>query len=656
MIRELLARWHRALATRPAPEILNAQNRIDDLESQLIEAKTRELQKRDSWLDQIAEFAEAQQMKGVGPWLSSGDAQHVMERAVVGIRESSPILTAGAYGDIDLALQNVEWRREVNLSWLEFSRWGIQQIILICRLHYIKNPIIRRLIDVASVYVFGRGVEVSSPDMDANDVLQEFFADNISTLGQVALTNLERRKWYDGNLFWAFFQDRLETGKTKVRLIDATEIQEIVCNPDDAEEPWYYRREWTAKVFTPESGGTRTESNTAWYPAVGYDPPDKPARFGAYPVNWNAPIYHRKDGFVGKWMFGCPRIYPAIDWAKASKLFLEACQTVKMALSQFAMTLTTKGGQQALEGAKQQLSTTVGPTDRLWDQNPPAVKGSIFASGSGTTLSAFNSKGAGCDPEEVRQYKLMCCVVVGVPETFLADVSTGNLATATTLDRPTELVFLERQEAWREDLAVIATEVLRTSMQAPRGRLREALERRQANMGKVVITEAKRFRANDGRLLYEKADTKTNTIEVRVVFPSIREGDIPALIGATVAAMTLNNKDGEIVGVDEKEGVRKLGQLIGIEDVDEMVEAMYPEKEYDPDRTQEPEPPPTQEPEPPPIGLATLTPGGGPQPQPAPDAVSAPKQLAPAAKEARARVHEALTRLTEVLRKMEDAV
>jgi transketolase len=47
-------------------------------------------------------------------------------------------------------------------------------------------------------------------------------------------------------------------------------------------------------------------------------------------------------------------------------------------------------------------------------------------------------------------------MVCGVPETFLADVSTGNLATATTLDRPTELVFMEKQEAWREDLTIIA--------------------------------------------------------------------------------------------------------------------------------------------------------------------------------------------------------
>jgi hypothetical protein len=124
------------------------------------------------------------------------------------------------------------------------------------------------------------------------------------------------------------------------------------------------------------------------------------------------------------------------------------------------MTITTKGGQQAIEGLKQQLATTVGPSAALWDTNPTPVNASTFVSGPGTELQFMNQSGKGGDPEEVRQFKLMSTMCVGVPETFLSDVSTGNLATATTLDRPTELVFLERQEAWREDLVVISKYVL----------------------------------------------------------------------------------------------------------------------------------------------------------------------------------------------------
>jgi hypothetical protein len=573
---------------------LSRQNRDQAalLNAQAIEESERRRQAEVDYAERVAELVEARQMAGAGPWRVPGAVlrqtdqliSSAMERLKSGggdlpLREASPDITAGAYGDIELALQNVEWRREVNISWLEFSRWGIQQIILISRLHYIKNPIIRRLIDIAALYVFARGVEVSSPDETANGVLQEFFEANKKTLGQIALVDLERRKYYDGNIFFAFFADTVNTGAVKVRTIDATEIADIVCDPDDSDTPWYYKRCWTRRTFDPMTGSTTTESTEAWYPALGYDPPAKPTTIGALPVMWNAPIHHRKCGAISKWHFGCPIIYPALDWAKASKKFLEACATVKQALAQIAMTLTTKGGMQAIEGAKQQLSTTVGPASALWDQNPTAVNASIFASGPGTKIEAFKTSGAGGNPEEVRRYLLMCCMVVGVPETFLADVSTGNLATATTLDRPTELCFLEKQEAWREDLVLIANWVLSVSASAASGKLREARGSKP-----VVIREAARKRLPDGSWRYVEAPTGGDEIEVKCTFPSIREGDIPQLVSATVQAMTLGNAQGNIVGIDEKAGVRKLYEQLGIDNGDELTEAQYPEDEYDPNR------------------------------------------------------------------------
>ena len=107
--------------------------------------------------------------------------------------------------------------------------------------------------------------------------------------------------------------------------------------------------------------------------------------------------------------------------------------TIRNSLAQFSMLLTTKGGQQGLQGAKTQLSTTVGPNASLWDQNPTAVAGAVFASGPGTELTAFSTKGAGGDPGEVREYKLMVQMVFGFPESFFSDMSATSLATATEL-------------------------------------------------------------------------------------------------------------------------------------------------------------------------------------------------------------------------------
>lgn len=586
---------------------------------------------RAAYLERCSELIEAKQMGGSGPWLSmeareaisTGDvtAKKLKEASdPMHLIEAGPQFAAGAFGDIDLALQNVAWVREINLSWLEFSRWGIQQIILISRLYYIKNPIIRRLIDISSTYVFGRGVEVSTDDEDANAVLKDFFDRNKKTLGQIALVELEKRKYYDGNLFWIFFQDAENTGETNTRTIDATEISDIICDPNDADTPWYYRRGWDQRVFDTTTGATRLDHMDAYYPALGYVPDDQPVTIAGRPVNWSTPVLHRKCGGVAKWHFGCPIIYPALDWAKSAKDYLTNCATIARALSQFAMTLTTKGGQQAIMGAKMQLGTTVGPGTQLYDTNPPTTAGGIFASGPGTSLEAFKTTGAGQDPEKVRQMKLQCCMVVGVPETFLADVSTGNLATATTLDRPTELNFAEKQEAWREDLTTIAQYVLLNSLNASGGKLREAVAEKRghavAPKSVVVMERARRMSADGKRMEYVKEDApgKNAPIQITVTFPAIREGDTPAMVKAIVEAMTLDNKGGQIVGIDAKVGVGLLYEQLDVEDSKTILVAQYPPDEYDPDRTTEPLPAPIQKAMPDPGGAPQLPDGKDPAP------------------------------------------
>jgi hypothetical protein len=346
------------------------------------------------------------------------------------------------------------------------------------------------------------------------------------------------------------------------------------------------------KAFDSKTGALEPQKKEAYYPALNFEPTDKPPTINGKQVMWDSPVLHRKCGHVAKWSLGCPDIYPALDWAKTARKYLEACATKAQALSQFAWNITTKGGQQALAGIKQQLETTAGPGQTAWDTNPTPVNASIFASGPGTKIDAMVTRGAGDDPEEVRQYKLMCCIVVGVPETFLADVSTGNLATATTLDRPTELCFLEKQEAWREDLQTIAQYVLKVSLGAPSGRLKEAR----------IIREARRARSKDGVRMVETLKLKggkwfeadrpvaADEIVVSVNFPAIREGDVPQLVDATVKAMTLGNSNGQVVGIDEKAGVRQLYDVLGVENGDALSEEQYPEATYDAERDMEPPP------------------------------------------------------------------
>lgn len=560
----------------------------------LVDLSQRDDPAIESYAERIAEMVEARQMASTGPWIVPQEVLASTDRL---IKESlqrfrqreSNIVTQGALGDIELALQNVEWRREVNTSWLEFSRWGIQQIILICRLHYVKHPWIRRGTDLSAAYVFGQGVELSSPDPDANDVLKDFREHNKTTLGQIALVEAEKRKSYDGNLFWCLFSDTQSTGKVNVRLIDATEIQEIWHDPNDADKPWFYRRVWTQRTPDLTTGQMQNTSGDEWYPSLEYatetegDPVKRVPMIGLKKVNWDTPVYHRKVGAVANWAFGCPRVYPALDWSKEGRKHLERCSSVTAAQAQIALQITTKGGQQALEGIKQQWQTTVGPTNATWDQNPPAVAGSTFASGPGTQVQAFKTRGTGADPAEVKEYRNMAACGLGIPPTWLGDMETSNLSTAQTLDRPTELGFLLKQEEWQEDLVVMGRYALKVSLGAPSGRLHEVKH------GKVSIREADRKHRPDGHWIYAAAKVrKPDVIEVLCAFPAIREGDIPALVGATLQAMAIDRL-GNQHGLDDKTAVRKFCQLLDIQNPDELVEKLYPEKSYIHDRTLEPE-------------------------------------------------------------------
>ena len=137
-----------------------------------------------------------------------------------------------------------------------------------------------------------------------------------------------------------------------------------------------------------------------------------------------------------------------------------------------------------------------------------------------------------------------------------ACLSTGSLATARSLDRPTELKFLDSQERWRWALQAISYYVLdQAKLSTNGGALREAMKSSQ-------------------------------TVTVDVKFPSVRESDLEPRVAAIVNALTLGGYP--VIGIDEKTGVGLLLSELGVEDVQTVLNAMYPN--YDPERDMTPDP------------------------------------------------------------------
>jgi hypothetical protein len=220
----------------------------------------------------------------------------------------------------------------------------------------------------------------------------------------------------------------------------------------------------------------------------------------------------------------------------------------------------TQGGLPAIANLKATLATTLATGDgSMYEQNPPPNAASAWISGPGNKLSMSKTSGMIDSPEIGRRVAHLVYMVFGLPETFFADASVGTVATATSLDRPTELKFKEDQARWREILQKWGGYAVESSKQSPSGRLSEAKTK-------------------------SKPKPKTPP-KINVDWPSILEHEILSQIQAITQAATLGGF--ECTGMDERLTMGLLMQEFGVENWQDVLELMYPEKDYDPlmDRT-----------------------------------------------------------------------
>lgn len=465
--------------------------------------------------------------------------------------------------ELELQLAEQSWERLGQADGRELSRAALREINRWARLMYLKNPLVQRGVRVQALYVFGQGMNVRGRAPAVNAVVQTFLDD---AQNQAELTSHQARMLKEteftlfGNLFFVFFVNRVN-GRVRVRTIADDEIEEIICDPEDAKAPWFYKRVWQEERLDLASGRTATVQMTAYYPDWLHQPRQKPATIGGSPVQWDTPVYHIKDGGLSDMRFGVSRVYAAIDWARAYKAFLEDWATLTRAYSRFAHKMTVPGGKNAVAAAKSKLGTTVSSASGGSETNPPPTVGSLFVAQPGVDLQPMRIGGANVSAEDGRRLLLMVAAAVGLPESFFGDVSVGTLATAKSLDRPTELQMLERQTFWADVYRRILAFVVLWAVSAPGGPLSGQVVEEDDGTPRVVLIDR------------ETGEELDATVDVD--FPSILEHDIDAQIRATISAATLDGK--ALAGtVDGRTVSRLLLQALGVADIDELLAELWP--------------------------------------------------------------------------------
>jgi hypothetical protein len=488
--------------------------------------------------------------------------------------QETTLLLQEDIADLELMLEDRGWRKLAHSVTDEFSAQGRRALAANCRMMAVANPLIKRALLVRIGYIWGQGVTVTAVDgkaegedgsggQDVNAVVQDFWDANTATLtGSQAQEELERCLGTDGGVYLAAFTDPL-AGVVRIRSTPTDEIVDILTNPEDRDEPWFYIREYVEQKleagYAPGTTRTRNQRTRVAHPALGYRPNQRIRTLSTggqsgIPVRWDAPILHVPVNRLDGWKFGVPDVYAAIAWARMYRDFLVDWAQLTKSLAQFAWRKTsgTKGRAQAAATKIQANAATSSPTG-LPPLNGQSTAGKAAVGTSDETLEAIPKSGATIDANSGKPLAGMVAAGVGLPVTMLlADPGiTGARATAETLDLPTILEMGMRRLLWQGKLTELLNYVIDQAATAPRGQLRGTV--RIDAWGRRVVTLA--------------GDTERG---LEWDWPPLVQTDPVQLIAAIVDADGTGKMPDEVT-------IRLLLAALGVKNVDEEIEKMRDE-------------------------------------------------------------------------------
>lgn len=475
-----------------------------------------------------------------------------------------------AFVDAEFAAEDRGWIRLGMEAQQSFSRTGLTQITRNCRLMAVASPLIKRGLMLRGVYVWGQGVEISARDQEINQVVQDFLDDksNKATFSSSqARAEREHNLGTDGNVFLALFTSPL-TGRVQVRATPFEEMKDVLHNPEDRDEPWFYLREYDANVieagYAPGSTRTRQTTRREYHPALGFYPRVRPTAINGIPVRWDAPMLHVHVNRVSGTKWGIPDAYAALTWARAYEGFLTDWARLVKALSRFAWRYSGAGSgsktSKAAAAIKGALQTAPDPS--LPQPNGSNPVGGVAAM-SGGALEAIPKSGATIDSDSGRPLAAMAASSLGVPVTMmLADPGiTGARAVAETLDKPTILEAGQRRDLWADTHQRIFTYVIEQAIKTPRGPLQ----------GRVDVDEYGRETIDLGLTTpAEGEEAQPRDPSVEIAWPDLNELDPEALMRAIKLADDTGKMPGE-------QTLRLALTALRVRNVDEIIEGMRDE-------------------------------------------------------------------------------
>lgn len=453
-------------------------------------------------------------------------------------------------------LEDIGW---INLSMDQYSReeliaGGFNFMLKRCRIMYVNNPLCKHWIHLTTSFVFGRGLAAPvSKDSELQDIITQFWddPDNKRVLTSVGPQRMICNKMqYEGNLFFLLFDD--EEGNVKVRLLNTVEVVDIVTDPEDRNKYLFYKVSLTNREYDFGADAYLNQQTQFWY---------IPDMDNENPTEYNVPknklkddcrVFHVRINCDINDKFGIPDLYAGLDWVKAHKDMAGDMATLIKALSQFAWKKKVSGGASQVNSILNKMKATTNLT------NISTMAGKTQIENKGIDMESIDVKTGGVSIADtgLKAMQMMVCSASGIFYHYYGDPSTGNLATATSMELPMVKKFQDYQKLWEFIYTVIITYTFRKKIEV--GLL----------PGNVVM---------DPKTGSTTIETEKD-LNILINFPPIIEDDVQELATSLQIAKT--------AGLISDELAARL-YLVGMEvvDIDQEVDAAMADLQSGRDRT-----------------------------------------------------------------------
>lgn len=326
-----------------------------------------------------------------------------------------------------------------------------------------RDPLMGRAVQLIRDYTFGRGVTWRAKDPRVAAVLTKFWdrQENRILTRAEGQWELGERLQLAGEIFPIFFVNKFN-GRVKVRLVEPTEINQVITDPDDRDQRLYYERQWIRREFNwydrtnaPEDGFHLGGNWNGGETKLDYIPDwkNKDLSHATVGDDENTLVMMHQVKINSHGLRGVPLYFRVIPWVKAYKGFMEDRATLTLALATFAFKQKIKGAASAVARLAQQWGGYVqGRYGGSRTGKERAEGAQTLIENDAVNLEQFKTDtGATNAYMDGRMIRQQVAAGTGITEQNLTgDPSVANLASATQMEGPMLKMFESWQQIWKD--------------------------------------------------------------------------------------------------------------------------------------------------------------------------------------------------------------